>query len=250
MRWTWLAVALAGCGSTTKARPPADAARPGPDAGAPATPFLAAVTAADNGLTAACVGGVVAPAIAELAAELDCRQGPVTGFRDATVGGHHVVFLLDAAGDMRGRLDGQPLDKIRLGEAGPVMTAFPPATLAALADPELARLLTLLASVAMINPARRIGFTAAGLDAIRAAWPGQRFDAAAPPVVVVDGDRRRVRLAYQLEGPPGCRELWWSDVWVDRAGALDQLTYRIDYQGASCPTPAPRDPDRGNFFPD
>ncbi len=240
---------LAGCGSTSKARPPADAARPPADASPPSTEFLAAVTAADNGLTPACVDGKVAPAIAELAAEVDCQHGPVTGYRDATVGGHHVVFVLDAAGEMRGRLDGQPLDKIRLDEPGPVMTAFPAPALAALDDGELGRLLTLLAGVAMINPPRRVGFTAAGLDAIRAGWQGQRIDGAAP-AVVVDRDRRRLRLIYELEAPPGCRELWASDVWVDRAGALGQLTYELNYQGATCQRPPPHDPDRGNFFPD
>lgn len=248
MRWTWLALLVVGCGSRTKARPPADAAPPPVDASPPSTEFLAVVTAPDTGLTPACVDGKVAPALAALAPELDCKHGPVTAYRDATVRGHHVVVLLDAAGELRGRFDGKPLDKIRLDE-GPVVEAFPPAVLATFDDAELGALLSILAGVAMINPPRKMGYTAAALETFQADWPQERIGGA-PPAVFLDDGERRVRLWYECEAPPGCRELWWSDVWIDRTGAIDQLTHMPDDQGATCPVRAAPDPDRGNFFPD
>ncbi|MBK9030459.1 MAG: hypothetical protein IPL61_03815 [Myxococcales bacterium] len=247
MRLLWIGLLLAGCGSAKKAGPPAEPAPPPADASPPSTEFLDAVTAPGNGLTPACVGGAIAPAIAELAATVDCR-GPVAGYRDVTVRGHHVVVVLDAAGELRGWFDGQPLDKIRLDE-GPVVAAFPPPALPALADDELGPLLATLAGVAMINPPRRMGYTPAGVAALRTDWP-QAPIGDAPSAVILDHGERRVRLWYELEDPPACRELWCSDLWLDRAGALAQLTYRHDRRGATCPQPPPSDPDRGNFFPD
>ena len=244
----WLAVLLIGCGSRKAARPPEDAAPPTADASPPSTEFLAVVTAPENGLAPACTGGTLAPALAGLAAEIDCRHGPVTGYRAATVRGHQVVMLLDATGDLRGRLDGKPIDKIRLDEA-PVVDVFPPAVLATFDDAELGALLSTLAGVAMINPGRRIGYTAAALRTLGAEWPPERIEVT-PTRVFRDRDQRRVRLWYQLFEAPDCHELYWSDVWIDGTGTIDQLTHRSDRRGASCNYPPPHDPDRGNFFPD
>ena len=34
----------------------------------------------------------------------------------------------------------------------------------------------------------------------------------------------------ETEDPPGCRELWWSDVWIDGTGAIGQLTEGLHHE--------------------